>query len=344
MFREDYEVSFNPLCPVMMNVQFTKKDLIDKINLYDKNDRYCSDEKNLKKKFPKGSINHIIFMMKTLSACELKGKKAEWGFRFVVNLKNQIFFAKEGPAGLDRPPHYALAQMDAEIKHIPKNYLYSQGHWGLSMGRAYFNYAHQLVRIDCNSGGFRPQEKAVVRALAIIFLCAPKNMLNAFIDFDVLNNSGGYVATHRFEIEELKNIVLPKFTQTEQKEMINNNSMERIINFVGVPPSLDLDFADDAESDKENLKDFRENSPCKTPVKIKSKLLITPASPTGFSLTSPMTVKKQAPASPASGKHSSYSPTFTYSAKENLDDEGYESPPPRQTSRLGVPAVRKVLR
>lgn len=268
MFREEVDdVSFNPLCPIMMDVQSTKKDLIDKINLYDKDDRYCSDEKNLKKKFPKGVVNHIIYMMQTLSACGLKGRKAEWGFRFVVNLQNQIFFAKEGPAGLDRPAHYALAQMHSEIKQFPKNYLDSQGHWGLSMGRAYLNHAHQLIRIDCNSGGFRPQEKAVVRALAIIFLCAPKNMLGTYIDFDVLNNGGGYVATHRFQIEELKNIVLPKFTTTEQQEMIKNNSMERIINLTGVPPAPDLDFVEDPESDKENLKDFSENSPCKTPVK-----------------------------------------------------------------------------
>ena len=350
MYREEDDVSFNPLCPIMMDVQSTKKDLIDKINLYGKDDKYCSDEKNLKKKFPKGSVNHTIYMMQTLSACELKSKKAEWGFRFVVNLNNQIFFAKEGAAGLDRPPHYALAQMHGEIKQFPKDYLYSQGHLALSMGRIYLNQARQLIRIDCNSGGFRPEEKATVRALAIIFLCAPQNMLAKSINFDVLNSCGGYVATHHFQIEELKNIVLPKFTETEQQEMIKNNSIKRIINLVGIPPALD--FTDDAEGDKENLntynplllRDFSENSPSKTPVKAKpGKRLISPASPTVFSSRSPMTVKKQTPASCASGDRSSYSPTFSYSPKEDSDDEGYESPPPRQKSRPEMPSVRKGL-
>ena len=195
-----------------------KKDLIDKINLYDKDDRYCSDEKNLKKKFPKGVVNHIIYMMQTLSACGLKGRKAEWGFRFCSEFAEPDFFRQRRPCGPGQAGSLRIAQMHSEIKQFPKNYLDSQGHWGLSMGRAYLNHAHQLIRIDCNSGGFRPQEKAVVRALAIIFLCAPKNMLGTYIDFDVLNNGGGYVATHRFQIEELKNIVLPKFTTTEQQE------------------------------------------------------------------------------------------------------------------------------
>lgn len=348
MYREEDDVSFNPLCPIMMDVQSTKKDLINKLNLYDQDDRYCSDEKNLKKKFPKGSVNHTIYMMQTLLACELKGKKLQWGFRFVVNLNNQIFFAKEGQAGLDRPPHYSLAQMHAEIKQSPKDYLHSQGHWALSMGRIYLNHARQLIRIDCNSGGFRPQEKATVRALAIIFLCAPENMLAEHIDFDVLNNGGGNVATHRFQIEELKKIVLPKFTETEQMEMIKNNSTKRTIKVVGVPPALD--FADDAEGDKENLNTsnqslpsgFRENSSRKTPVKAKpAKLLISPASPTVFSSTSPTTVKKQTPARSLFGEPSSYSPTFSYSAKEDSDDEGYESPPPRQKCRTEMPSARK---
>jgi hypothetical protein len=351
MYREEDDVSFNPLCPIMMDVQSTKKDLINKLNLYDQDDRYCSDEKNLKKKFPQGSVNHTIYMLQTLLACELKGKKSKWGFRFVVNLNNQIFFAKEGPAGLDRPPHYALAQMHGEIKQFPKNYLYSKGHLALSMGRIYLNHAHQLIRIDCNSGGFRPREKATVRALAIIFLCAPENMLAEHIDFDVLDNGGGNVATHRFQIDELKKIVLPKFTETEQIEMIKNNSIKRIINLVGVPPALDL--ADDAEGDKENLNTtnqsmpsgFSENSPRKTPVKARptTKLRISPASPTVFSSISPMTVKKQTPARSLFGERSSYSPTFPYSAKEGSDDEGYESPPPRQKCRAEMPSVMKGL-
>jgi hypothetical protein len=358
MSREYSDQGYDPLLPIMPSFQSTKAEIMEQFNLYQHSDIYRSDEKStLKKKSAAASVEHTIYPMQALPEVELT-KKEKSGFRFVVTPDDQVFFGKEGLAGRRIPSHFQLAQMNAEIKTLPRNYHDSQGHLALSMGRIYLNQSHRLVAFDRNSGGFRPGHQGVVKALAIIFLCAPQTLFSDHMDYIELDNGGGDVATHRFKVAELKKLVLAKFSETEQKKLIESNRSTEIIHLHGTSAALaevdDSEISDlDLEMEKENLaptvnQNF--DSPMKTNLDRDSfgtpvKRLGASRSLFGTPPKAPMTAKKFDSPSPRPVRYLPYSPNLMpppSTVKQDADASELDLSPPRRVLQTPV-APRKML-